>query len=203
MCPAVTIVRRDSPDSMWFRPQTSPQRLATHQVWNRFSRAGKAELEYQPCGTTSWGSRPVLPLQDSRIVIENGSYDVFRDVTNAWQYLVDLRKCESGDTISLKKSRPNKPQEVVDRLLKARESGNPLILFTPWGPRPNQETEHETEALDRIKQVITRIQSMPPTRSTFFGPMISANLPKVYAPAAAPNDCAINKSINPNKLTLL
>lgn len=89
-----------------------------------------------------WTSNaPNAKPDGTRIVFENtDSFKLARDTYVAW---LDITRMKTGS--------PEQPREIIKRLFLSRSTDKPIVLFVPWGVRPNGLPKPELLALSRIK----------------------------------------------------
>ena len=108
-----------------------------------------AAREYLIAG--SWtGEKPKQRPEGTRIVFNQvEEFRAARDVYFAWQDIVGLQEeAFQNESTQLK---PERPEEIVQRMLKARRSFMELILFIPWGVKSTGDPSLiEDKVLDRI-----------------------------------------------------
>src|SRR3990167_4024766 len=81
---------------------------------------------------------------------DSESFRVAKDIYFAWQYIE-----------SLKQSNPVFPEKIITRLMRSRVLQEPLVIFIPWGVRPEGEPKFEDAVMDRIQNFANQL--------TFFG----------------------------------
>lgn len=108
--------------------------------------------EYKISG--QWTSRkPDQRPEGTRVVFD--SINLFRsrkDAYFAWQAIAGMQNPTQT---------PELPDEGLTRIINARETEEPLVLFVPWGVRVKGSFgESEAYALNRIKDLATRLRSL-------------------------------------------
>jgi len=116
-----------------------PDGFALQQVL----RGTGASREYEMDGQWT-DDKPTQKPERTRIVFDSREqFRIARDVYFIWQ-----------DLILQKEDNPVKPEAILERLLQSRKTGKPVMLFVPWGVRPQGRLgRSEIKALNQVQNM--------------------------------------------------
>lgn len=121
-----------------------PDGFALQQVLKSTS----VSREYKINGEWTVDKPNTKPEGTRMIFVSREQFHIARDVYFAWQ-----------DLVSQKKDNPVKPEVIFERLLQTRKTGKAVILFIPWGVRPNGGLgRSETKVLDQVQNMQQTLQ---------------------------------------------
>lgn len=100
-----------------------------------------AQYEYLIAGSWREGN-PTQKPDGKRVVFDLDQFRAARDTYFAWEN-ISKQKVDN----------PVKPEEIIKRIATARQSGAPLILFVPWGVKPEGKPFLEKTVMDNIQSI--------------------------------------------------
>lgn len=116
-----------------------PDGFALPQVLKRVG----VSREYKING--EWAvDKPNARPEATRIIFDSREqFRIARDIYFAWK-----------DLVTQKEDNPVKPEEIIERLLQSRKTGKPVMLFVPWGVRPQGRLGgSEIKALNQVQNM--------------------------------------------------
>jgi len=120
----------------------NPDRFSLQRIFKYFS----AGYEYQVAGT--WVAKPDQKPDKTRAVFDLDQFRCARDTYFAWEDL-SFKKVDN----------PVKPETAIERVGKARLTGESLILFVPWGVRPKGKAgSNEITVLNKLLSIKNGLQ---------------------------------------------